>query len=436
MASPSSEPWTLVQHTIPAFQSRAYHRAVRDPNTSRLFLHVNEYRITQTRAATQSEPQGITIIFAHGLESTKEQYEPFFSDLIKTVGSGTAIKAIFAADIYNHGQSFLINRDEIGDEMEWLDPARDIVQMINHFRSQEDGNSSNGSSRAYMAPPLVGIGQSWGCVHVLVPAAWHPRLFQALVCIEPIVENGSWHDNGEATRQSVLYKYRLHKVKHSWKNMAEARQHFIKSPYYGAFEPRVLEKAIQYELWRPDPTSERVTLVTPILQRTAVYMKADPPYDGIVPSEDWATRSEKSIMPGGFYRAECDKIKDLMPGIHCKTLYLWSRNADFVSDEAYRKRLLDCTGTGRGGGGGVATGQVVEAFVDRGNHALNFENPYGTAVQVAKFLDSVWPNWLKEEARRRVEPVPNAVELPKELVERMDRFLLESKKTRMKKSKL
>ncbi|QGA12883.1 hypothetical protein EYB26_000528 [Talaromyces marneffei] len=431
MASPS-EPWTLVQHTIPAFQSRAYRRAVRDPNTSRLYLHVNEYRITNTTATTTTEPKGITIIFAHGLESTKEQYEPFFSDLLKTVRPGTAIKAIFAADVYNHGQSFLLNRHEIGDEAEWFDPARDIVQMVNHFRSQEDGSSS----RAYMAPPLVGMGQSFGAVHVLAPAAWHPRFFHALVCIEPVVENGSWHDDGEATRHSTQFKYRLHQLKHSWENMAAAREYFAKSPYYGAFEARVFEKTIKYELWRPDPISERVTLVTPILQRLVWYMKADPPYEGIAPSEDWATRSEKSKLPGGFYRAECDKLKDLMQSIHCKTLYLWSRNADFVSDAGYRKRLFDCTGTGRGGGGGRATGQVTEAFVEKGNHALNFENPYGTAVQVAKYLDSIWPDWLEQETQRTQEPVPSAIELPKQLVERLDRYLLESKKNGKKRSNL
>lgn len=113
----SSEPWTLVQHIIPAFQSLAYRRAVRDLNTSKLYLHVNEYRIKN--AALKPE-KGITIIFAHELESTKEQYEPFFSDLINAVHSRTPIKAIFAADIYKHGQSFLLNRHELGDEAEWF----------------------------------------------------------------------------------------------------------------------------------------------------------------------------------------------------------------------------------------------------------------------------------------------------------------------------
>ncbi|EED19589.1 conserved hypothetical protein [Talaromyces stipitatus ATCC 10500] len=419
MEPSSPEPWTLVQHTIPAFQSRAYRRAVRDPNNSRLYLHVNEYRITDPGT---TEPKGITIIFAHGLESTKEQYEPFFSDLLKTVRSGTSIKAIFAADIYNHGQSFLLNKDEIGDEAEWLDPGRDIVQMINHFRSQKD------ESRAYMAPPLVGMGQSFGAVHVLAPAAWHPRLFHALVCIEPVVENGSWHDDGQGTRASTQFRYRLHEMQTSWRNIREARDYFAKSPYYGAFEPRVFEKTIKYELWRPDPMSERVTLVTPILQRLVWYMKPDPPYEGIAPTEDYATRSEKSILPGGFYRSECDRIKDLMLGIHCKTFYLWSRNGDWISDAGYRKRLLDCTGTGRG--------QVTHAFVEKGSHALNFENPYGTAVQVAKYLDSIWTDWLDEEVKRLQEPVPNAVELPKELVERLDRYLLGIRKDTKKRSNL
>lgn len=420
----SSEPWDLVQHTIPAFQSRAYRRAVRDPNTSRLYLHVNEYRIRNNPTKSKTS-KGITIIFAHGVGSTKEQYEPFFSDLLRSVRPGT-IKAIFAADVYNHGQSYLINKNEIGDEAEWLDPARDIVQMINYFRSQEDTDSKS-SSRAYMAPPLVGIGQSWGAVHVLAPAAWHPRLFQGLVCIEPVVENGSWHENSKGRRYSTFFKYRLHLVQDSWKNKAEARKYFASSPYYGSFEPRVFEKIMETELWRPDPMSERVALVTPKLQQIVWYMKADPPYKGIAPSEDYATRSEKSLLPGGFYKPECDKIKALMPSIHCKTFYLWSRDETFVSDAPYRKRLMDGTGTGLGGGGGIATGQVTEGFVEEGGHALPFENPQGTASQVATFLNGILPEWLNEEAQRLQEPVPDSVKIPEELAERSNKYLRENK---------
>lgn len=415
---PLSEPWTLIQHKIPAFQIRAYRRAVRDPNTSRLYLHVNEYRVRQIVSATTTQPsQGITIIFAHGVGSTKEQYEPFFSDLLKNIRPGT-VKAIFAADVYNHGKSYLLNRNEIGDEVEWLDPGRDIVQMINYFRSEEEGQEKE-SSRKYMAPPLVGMGQSWGVVHVLAPAAWYPRLFQALVCIEPVVENGSWH----GPKKSTEFKYRLHQLRDSWESKSEARKYLAKSPYYGTFDPRVFERMIETELWQPDPTSERVELVTPKLQQLVLYMKADPPYKGIAPTEDYATRTQKSILPGGFYRPECDKVKALMPSIHCKTLYLWSRDEDWISDAGYRKRMLDDTGTGLGGGGGKDNGQVTQGFVEKGSHALPFENPLGTALPVASYLENIWSQWLDEEVQRLQEPTPDSVKLPEELVERLDKHL-------------
>ncbi|QKX57236.1 uncharacterized protein TRUGW13939_04344 [Talaromyces rugulosus] len=356
----TTAPWTLTQHIIPAFHPRAYRRSVRDPEASRLVLHVNEYTIALPAQQSQSEKHGekkngITIIFAHGVGSTKEQYEPFFHDLLSSVPPGT-VKAIFAADVYNHGQSFLLNKNELGDDAEWLDPARDIVTMINHFAAQRQ---HPGGERK-MSPPLVGIGQSWGAVHVLAPAAWHPRMFQAVVCIEPIVENGSWHDTSApqwgVTGRGTGFKYRLHKIQDSWENEAAARKSLTNSPYYGLFDKRVFEKMIQTDLYRPDPSRDRVELVTPKLQRIVWFLRPDPPYKGIAPTEDYATRTEMSRLPGGFYRPECDKIKSLMTGIHCKTLYVWSRDEMWVSDGGYRQRVVGCTGTGLGGGGGAALG--------------------------------------------------------------------------------
>jgi pimeloyl-ACP methyl ester carboxylesterase len=404
-------PWTIHEYSIPAFHPRTTRRSVRNHQTSKLNLHIKEYRIVPV--ADSSSRNAVTIIFAHGAGSVKEEYEPFFSDLLQNTHC-PRIQSIWAADIVGHGQSYLLNEAELGDELDWFAGARDIVQLVNHFRDS-------------MSPPLVGIGQSWGAFHILSIAAWHPRLFQAIIPIEAVVEIGTLHNSKMGSDFSrfpgITVGYTAVRGRDRWPNADAARRYFLASTYYSTFDERVFEKVLQYEL-RPTPNGDgdELMLTTPKIQGAIVYMRPDPPLRGLAPAEDYNTRPTKSLMAGGFYRAEPFKLKELMPGIHCKTLYLWSRDDSFISDEDYGNRLVSVTGTGLGGGGGKATGQVTEEFVDRGGHALPFQNPKGTALHVAKYLAGIDKWWREEEAKQATEPVAEPGRVPGEWIERINKL--------------
>ena len=112
-----------------------------------------------------------------------------------------------------------------------------------------------------------------------------------------------------------------------------------------------------------------------------------------------------------------------MHGIHCKTLYVWSRDDDFISDEPYRKRVVDATGTGLGGGGGKPAGQVSEVFVKTGGHALPLSAPTETAAKVAEWLrGTAQTAWEEEEAARKSEPTVDPTTVPREWIERITKL--------------
>lgn len=100
---------------------------------------------------------------------------------------------------------------------------------------------------------------------------------------------------------------------------------------------------------------------------------------------------------------------------------VWSTHG--YTDEQYRERLVSITGTGHGGGGGRSTGQVQEVYVDKGGHALPFDNPTGTSAKVADWLGGeFWVWWQDEELRRRSEPPIDPVKVPPEHLERISKL--------------
>lgn len=303
-------PWTVQEHIIPASHPRGFRRAVRDPQTSRLKLHVKEYR----PLSSPPSESAVTIIFAHGIGSTKESYEPFFADLLANPAT-PPIRAIWAADAANHGQSYLLNAAEIGDEHHSFDGAHDIMQMVNYFQSE-------------MRPPLIGMGQSWGIGHILMPAAWHPRFFQGIVLIEvpggasprpPTRSGGSKQEKRRAS--GIDASSFVAKIRDKWPSREAARKHLLKSTYYANFEKRVFEQTVRYELRDVKDGHGEVTLVTPKYQQAIAFSRPDPPYQGYPEGEDYRTRKVVSVKRAGFYRAEPAKMIEAMPTVHCKTLF-------------------------------------------------------------------------------------------------------------------
>ena len=390
----SSSLWNITEHIVPAAHIRGFARGVKDESSARLKLSVKEYA---PKSNVNSQPGDVTLIMAHGVGSSKESYEPFFDHLLKCE---LRIRAIWAADAVNNGASYILNQSFLGDEPHWFDFPRDLIQMINHFQER-------------MPSPIVGLGQSLGDVAIVMMAVWHPRLFSGIVLIEPGLGPGFGQPpiRGAAARYfpGILSARR----KDTWPSREAAREHLIKTPYYRAFDRRVFERVMEYDLRdvNPEPsnasslvkTSSPVTLTTPRATETFTWMRPDPPLRGFPESPDYASRSKDSFVVEGFYRPEADEIYGNLPHIYPSTLFVWGDKSPSTTP-SLRQNYLDKTGTGRGGNGGVARGRVKEAFVIGAAHPAPLEKPEGTAEAVAPWLKEQMAKWKEEREKRRLEP--------------------------------
>lgn len=410
----SEEYWTVQDHVIPASHIRGFSRGVRDESTARLRLAVKQYVPRQLKDIPS--PSGMTIIVAHGVGSSKELYEPFLDDLLHC---GLPIRAAWAMDVAHHGASYLLNEDVIGDEPHWYDSSRDMFQMINHFQAQ-------------MPPPIVGIGQSWGAVGISMLAVWHPRLFAALVPIEPMFGQLYRDDTPENEKSKVQARRTAALLvgrKDTWPSREAARKHVLSNPVFSSFDPRVLKQVMKYD-FRDIPsdtdTGPAVTLITPKTMETYTILRAIPPVPGLPVAPDYRTATVRDIIVPGFYRGERSQHLKSLQYLLPPTLYVWGTLSEYANTE-YSKDILQRTGTGLGGNGGVALGKVTEVMVEGAHHFVPAEKPAAAAKVIAPWLQQQFTAW-QEETERRKEDAPFAIkQFHPEWLKRISQLSVQSK---------
>ncbi|KAI4153067.1 MAG: hypothetical protein L6R39_001688 [Caloplaca ligustica] len=388
----SGQYWTVREYVIPAAHIRGFSRGVKDEKTARLRLAVKQYVPRDPRGVN---PNGMSIIMAHGVGSSKESYEPFFDELLRC---GLAIRAVWAMDVAHHGVSYLLNEDVIGDEPHWHDSSRDMFQMVNYFQEQ-------------MPPPIVGVSQSWGTVTISMLAVWHPRLFSALVCLEPLFGQRYRDDLPEDHRSKMQVQRTAQLLvnrRDTWPSREAARAHLLSNPYYSAFDPRVFERVMKYDL-RAIPSEDSpaaVTLTTPKTMETYTILRADPPLPGFPEAPDYKTKTSRDIIVRGFYRGERSLHLECLPYLLPPVLYVWGTLSGYANTDSSRD-ILQRTGTGLGGSGGVSAGKVTETFVEGAHHPVPLEQPTAAANAIAPWLKEQFTSW-EEVMERRKEETPFA----------------------------
>ena len=390
----SIEYWTIKEHIIPASHLRGFSRGVKDERTAHLRLVVKQY-VPKGRQGDQSN--AMTVIMAHGVGSSKESYEPFFDELLHC---GLPIRAVWAMDVAHHGASYVLNEDAIGDEPHWSDSSRDMFQMVNHFQEQ-------------MLPPIVGIAQSWGAAAISMLAVWHPRLFSAIVLMEPMFGLPYRPDVEDEDRVNMEIRRTIQLVvnrKDTWPSREAARKHLHANPYYGSFDPRVFERVIQHDLRDIASGSENssaVTLTTPKTMELYTILRADPPLPGFPEAPDYRTRTANDVIVPGFYRGERSYIIETLQYLLPPTLFLWGKLSGYANSD-YSNHLLRRTGIGLGGSGGFALGKVTEAILQGAHHPIPLEKPAAAAHIIVPWLNKQISVW-KQEVETRQKEAPFAV---------------------------
>ena len=388
----SEEFWAVNEHVIPASHLRGFKRGIRDDQTGRLRLAIKQYVPKQS---PDHDAGSVTVIMAQAVGTSKESYEPFFDELLHC---GLPIRAIWAMDAAHHGASYLLNENIIGDDPNWYDNSRDMMQMVNHFQE-------------LMPPPIIAVGLSWGSITVVGLSKMHPRLFTSIVLMEPpfalhlVIRAKDRVDRGFTRNHRAVA---ITKRRDIWPSRAAARERLRAGPHYGAFDPRVFERVMKYDL-RPASrkqcddvgSPDAVTLTTPKSMEAATAMRPDPPFDGYPEESDLKERPDDidSTVVQGFYRGEIIQIYRELPYILPSTLVVWAGNS--WANTSFAEESTDRIGTGYGGNGGIATGRVKRLDIPSIGHHLPLEQPGVVAKTISKWLQPEIARWNEEQAKQQ-----------------------------------
>lgn len=142
-----------------------------------------------------------------------------------------------------------------------------------------------------------------------------------------------------------------------------------------------------------------------------------------------------------FYRAETDLTFDNLPLLRPSVLYVFPQKSA-IATPALQGQIMETTGIGKGGSGGVKAGKVKSVGFERGSHLVTFEKPDQCAEIVVGWLIEWFGEWRQDEqkemeegARGKSEMKGNRLVISREWHDRtkvwMDDFLKSKAKTKL-----
>lgn len=237
-------------------------------------------------------------------------------------------------------------------------------------------------------------------------ALLHPRLFESLILIDPVIQ-GKVSLVGNVSPAAASAKRR-----ERWPSREEAHKSFKKSKFYQTWDPRVLDRWVQYGLRDvptklfPDAKAPEVTLTTTKHQEVMTFLRpnfAARPGDKEPSSAEFTLsnpkvnrRTHTDLTPHAdqqspFYRGESTIVFNQLPHIRPSVFYIFG-SLSFLTDDAIIEEKLTKTGSGVGGSGGRAEGLVASVMVQDAGHLIPMEKVEESAEHISK--------WVKKELER------------------------------------
>jgi hypothetical protein len=243
----------------------------------------------------------------------------------------------------------------------------------------------------------------------------HPRLLHTLVLLDPVVQRQTTQLDGLSLRENkriIAQTTQLSTHRRDiWPSRKAAAEGFKRSPFYQAWDPRVLDRWVEHGL-RDLPTAIHpldgtvdaknppVTLRTPLHQEVFTFSR--PNYNHVPGSGKPVNRvthpdldeNHRDSYP--FYRPEPARIFSQLPHLRPSVLYVFAGKSDMCLPDMRADKLAN-TGTGLGGSGGVAAGRVREVFLEDFGHLLAQEAVNECADATVCWLAPELRRWRDEE---------------------------------------
>nr|7DBL_A Chain A, acyl-CoA hydrolase MpaH' [Penicillium brevicompactum]7DBL_B Chain B, acyl-CoA hydrolase MpaH' [Penicillium brevicompactum]7DBL_C Chain C, acyl-CoA hydrolase MpaH' [Penicillium brevicompactum]7DBL_D Chain D, acyl-CoA hydrolase MpaH' [Penicillium brevicompactum] len=388
----STEKFTITEHLVPGSHIREYPGSTVNQEDV-LKIHVKQY--TPKREGPVPD-DAITFIATHGVGLPKELYEPLWDELLDQA-SGFHIRAIWMADVASMNQSGIHNEDKLSMDCSWMDHARDLLLMINHFRDQ-------------MPRPLVGIGHAFGGNIITNLAYLHPRLFTTLLLLDPLIQLSPpslgfgtdapsainytlWRDDVWPSREVAIRANRAIMQGMDPRCLDRMTKHFFRdlpTPLYPDVE------AIKALFGTTaDSTTTPVTLTTPkyhelVAQIRQNFNARDPKTGRIEVPRDTHADMDPLVAYIPLYRPEPRSTFRRLETLRPSCLWVIA-GATFLNIDEIREGVKIC-GSGIGGSGGVPDGRVREVVLPGFGHLMPF--------QEVKTVAETCIVWLQQEMDR------------------------------------
>ena len=280
--------------------------------------------------------------------------------------------------------------------------------MVNHFREE-------------MPRPIIGIGHSMGGANLVNLSLMHPRLLETIILIDPVLQRfASALGNFIPAKASSGRRDR-------WPSRSAAAAAFKRSKFYQRWDPRVLDRWIQYGLREmptalysssegpstlnggdakspstvpPEPEEREVTLKTTKHMEVLTFLRAN--FDTI------PTRRSHPDIPimnpsSPFYRPEPTITFAQLPHLRPPTLYIFGTESALSAPQLRADKLAN-TGTGVSGSGGVREGNVKEVVLENTGHLIPMEKVSETAQACMEWLSQrVGKEWQEREKQEADE---------------------------------
>lgn len=255
----------------------------------------------------------------------------------------------------------------------------------------------------------------------------HPRLMHTLVLLDPVIQDQTTQFDSAAVfeyREVIAKTTQLSTYRRDmWPSRTVAAQSFKKNPFYQAWDPRVLDRWIQYGLrdlptaiYPPEePSASKIGDGgdnRPVTLRTTrhqeVFTFSRPNYDGPpgkkVPVNK-VTHPDLNPRHFGtfpFYRPEPARIFAQIPHLRPSVLYIFGMNSDMSLPPMIEDKLVN-TGVGIGGSGGVPAGRVRDVRLAEIGHLVAQEAPTQCAENAATWLGFELKRFRAEEEAFRAQ---------------------------------
>jgi pimeloyl-ACP methyl ester carboxylesterase len=259
--------------------------------------------------------------------------------------------------------------------------------MVNIYRDQ-------------MPRPIVGVGHSMGGCQLANLALLHPRLFETLILIDPVIQGKV------SLLGNVSPAFASAKRRDRWPSREEAAKSFKKSKFYQTWDPRVLDRWVQNGLRDvptklfPDAKSPEVTLTTTKHQEVMTFLRpnfAAQPGDTEPSSADFTLSNHKvnrrthtDLTPdtepqSPFYRGESTIVFSQLPHLRPSVFYIFGEKS-FLTNDAIVEEKMRLTGSGVGGSGGREEGRVANVMVKDAGHLIPMEKVEESADHIGKWI--------------------------------------------------